>query len=182
MNSPEENNNNDDARLVGAAKPVIFSDKDSPSGSITLWPEPLSDKDNVELDAWVRKYYLFTQRSSIPDGTDEYERDRIERIAQETASTLTWYSGLGIRIMASVDGMTQIMYMSIRKQNPRITVEKIRSLLLTEENLEEANKAFEELNISKNPTNRGKNLGKTSRKQRRAVASTKNRQSRSKKK
>ncbi len=137
----------DEAKLAGAAKPVIFTDKDSPNGTITLWPEPLSDKDNIELDAWVRHYYLYTQRSSIDPEAEDEEKDRIERIAQQTAATLNWYSGLGIQIMASVEGMTQIMYMSVRKRSPKITPDKLRELLMNEQNLEEANKTFEELNL-----------------------------------
>lgn len=151
----------DEAKLAGAAKPVIFTDKDSPNGTITLWPEPLSDRDNIELDSWVRSYYLYTQRSNIdPEALDE-DKDRIERIAQQTAATLNWYSGLGVQIMASVEGMTQIMYMSVRKRSPKITPDKIRELLMNEQNLEEANKTFEELNLEKekgpvNPQIRGR--------------------------
>lgn len=158
---------NHDAKVAGAASPLIFKDPDDGT-TITLWAEQLSDKDNIELDAWVRAYYLYVQRSNIPEDATEEDKDRIERIAQHTASTLNWYSGHGISIMASIEGMTQIAYMSIRKRSPKITVEKLRSLLMDERNLDEANKIFEELNLTDNsedntsdPTTRGNQIKKT---------------------
>lgn len=147
-----------DAKITGAAFSLILIDYDDNKKIYTIWPEPLSDKENIELDAWVRAYYLYIQRSNIPENATDEEKDRIERIAQQIASTLNWYSDQGIRIMASIEGMTQIMYMSIRKRSPELTPEKLRHLLMDERNLDEANKAFEALNLSDtNPTQRGTN-------------------------
>lgn len=128
--------NRNDSNLTKASQPLIFED-----GS-QIFLSPLSDKDVTELDNWVKARYLHDQRSNIPEDADEETKDRIERIAQQTASTLCWYLGLGATMMVSVDGMTQIVYQSAKRNHPEITYEEIHSKLFIEENLDRANEAI----------------------------------------
>lgn len=141
-----------DRRLVGAAKPYTFDD------GTQLWLSELGDKEIIELDEWVRAEYIRTQRESNrkDENLTEDEADRAERIMQETAATLQWYTGLGLRIMVSVAGMSQIIFVSARKRHPELKIEKIRQLLLNKNNLDLANEAFAELNPgNENPPTRG---------------------------
>lgn len=130
------NQNKNDKDLTRAAIPLIFED-----GS-ELYLRPLGDRATVELDLWVKARYLHDARSTIPEGADDETKDRIERIAQEQASTLCWFLGLGARIMVSIDGMTQILYQASREDCPEITREWIREKLFKKENLDLANDAI----------------------------------------
>lgn len=165
-----------DRKIAGAAEPIILIDYEGDKRPITLWPEQLGDKDSLELDAWVRAYYLYVQRSNIPEDLSEEVKVRAERVAQMTAAQLNWYSGEGIPIMASIEGMTQILYMSIRRRTPDISPDKLRTLLMDDRNLDQVNDVFEKLNLIpvglKNPTKRGKNNNQPmNRKERRAKKS-----------
>lgn len=139
-----------DKNLSGAADLVTFTNGKQ------LWMSPLTDKDIAELDNWVRSYYLKTQRNSLGEDASEEDKIRVERIAQEVAVNLNWYQGLGMQIMAGVDGMTAIVYISAKKRHPEVTFDEIRALLLDPKNLNEANDKFESLNINSNPQKRGR--------------------------
>jgi len=127
--------NRNDKDLTRAAIPLIFED-----GS-ELYLRPLGDRANTELDIWVKARYLHDQRSNIPKDADEETKDRIERIAQQEASTLCWFLGLGARIMVSIEGMTQILYQASREDCPEISREWIREKLFVKKNLDLANEA-----------------------------------------
>lgn len=143
-------------RLVGAAKPYTFND------GTELWLTELGDREIIELDEWVRSEYIRTQREANRKDINltEDEADRAERIMQETAATLQWYTGLGLRVMVSVTGMSQIIFVSARKRHPELKIEKVRELLLNKDNLDLANEAFADLNPgnsdSANPQSRGR--------------------------
>lgn len=143
-----------DTLLTGASKPVIFSD----GSQLNL--SPLSDKDITELDNWVKSRYLHTQISNIPENISDDLKDRMIILAQQTAGTLCWYLGLGASIMASIDGMTQIIYQSAKNNHPDITYDIIHEKLLSKDNYNKAEDTFAELNDVrdsklKNPTIRG---------------------------
>lgn len=149
--------NNNDARLTGAAKPVIFSD------GTEILLSPVSDIDSVELDMWVRARYLQIQRESISESSSEELKERIERIAQETASTLCWYLDQGARMMASIDGLSRIIWQCSKNNGHKLTYEQLREKLFFRDNYDRANEAFAEQNNvnvdSVNPTVRGNKRG-----------------------
>lgn len=117
-------------RLTGASTPVIFSN------GFELYLSPLSDKDITELDNWIRARYLHIQRTGIPKDADEETKERIERIAQQTAATLNWYIGYGASMMASIDGLCRILYQASRKNQPKLTYDELHENLLSEDNSE----------------------------------------------
>lgn len=143
-----------ESQLKAAAHPLILPDG-------TQWMlSPLTDKDITELDNWVKRRYLFDQRSNIPEDADEETKERIERVAQQTASTLCWYLGYGASIMASIDGMTQLVLQSAKRNHPELTYDIVHEKLLSQgakalnfanETINEANNAgavFENLKKS----------------------------------
>jgi len=132
--------NINDSTITGAARPLIFAD------GTQILLSPLGDKDVTELDNWVKAKYLHDARSTIPENATEEQKDRIERIAQQTATTLCWWMGHGASIMASIDGMTQVIYQSAKKNNPNITYDEIHSKLFVHENLDLANEAISKTN------------------------------------
>lgn len=125
-----------DSNLKRAAIPLIFED------GTTLYLRPLSDRSSTELDNWIKAKYLHDQRSNIPEGASEELKERIERIAQQTAATLSWYLGLGSSMMVNIEGMAQILYHCARDNHPNITPEAISSILFVGKNLDLAHDAF----------------------------------------
>lgn len=125
-----------DSNLKRAAIPLIFED-----GS-QIFLRTIGDRGSTELDNWVKARYLHDQRSNVPKDADEELKDRIERIAQQTAATLCWYLGLGSSIMVSIDGMAQLLYQAAREMQPDITYEWIHKKLFVKANLDRANEAI----------------------------------------
>lgn len=125
-----------ETQLQRASIPLIFED------GTQLLLKPLGDRSETSLNNWVKARYLHDQRSNIPEGLDNETKDRIERIAQQTAATLCWYLGLGSSIMVSIDGMAQIIYEAAKENHPNITPEEIRAKLFQGRNLDLANEAF----------------------------------------
>lgn len=127
-------------RLTGASTPVIFSD------GFELNLSPLSDKDITELDNWVRARYLYIARSGISENATDEEKDRIERIAQQTAATLCWYLGYGASIMACLDGLCRILYQAAQNNHKGLTYDDLHERLLQQTNNEKfANDAVEDI-------------------------------------
>ena len=106
----------------------------------------LSDLDIAELDTWVQQYYLCMVRASLEDVSNE-EKERVERLATLTALSLTWMSGPGASLLASVRGMTRMVWQTVKKVHPDVTEDELRSHMLSPENIGRAQALFHELNV-----------------------------------
>ena len=119
---------------------------------------PLSDQDISTLDHWVQQRFLATARASMPETEPtmspaearavEESRERIERVSLQVAVTLTFMSGTGARILASVSGMVQLVWQCIRREHPDVTIDDLRKELLDPKNIDEARRMFGTLNTS----------------------------------
>ncbi len=113
----------DTATATAAPLPITL-------GGQTYRMSPLSDRDIGEMDLWVSTRYLRRARASIdPNDSDENKR-RAEEVAQRTAATMTFMSGLGLSMLNNVDGMAQLLWVSIRKNHPKAESADIRQALV----------------------------------------------------
>lgn len=134
------------AAITGATFPLEFyEDINGERVKITFRASPLADIDLVELDIWVQSRYIRTARIAARDLPQE-ERDREIDIAQQRASTMSAFSGQGARMIATIDGMSQVVLQSVRRNHPDITAERLRYLLTNPANLAEANDIFHRAN------------------------------------
>jgi hypothetical protein len=144
-----------DQLVAAASYPLEFLEEytDTIDGGKTktrllrLQMKPLSDKDISEMDLWVRVRYIRTAREAAEGLTpDRYEQEL--RIAQMTAIQLSAFSGMGGKMIATVDGMARVIWQGIKDNHPEITEHRIRALMFSQRNLKEANAAFKMVNFS----------------------------------
>lgn len=124
--------------LTAASSPLKLRD-------LELNLSPLSDKDIEELDEWVQSRFLDRVRVSLKGASPEERRESLE-IAMQQSVTLTWMSGLGAKILATVPGMARLVYQSALKRHPNITYEEIRARVVDPEDVERINYKFAKLN------------------------------------
>jgi hypothetical protein len=158
-----------DQLVAAASYPLEFLEEytDTIDGGKTktrllrLQMKPLSDKDISEMDLWVRVRYIRTAREAAEGLTpDRYEQEL--RIAQMTAIQLSAFSGMGGKMIATVDGMARVIWQGIKDNHPEITEHRIRALMFSQRNLKEANAAFKMVNFSPAVTSeKGEKRGRT---------------------
>lgn len=141
---------------TAASAPLTFAD------GTTYQMSPLSDKDIAELDAWVQSRIICMARESLPEGATQSERDETLRVAMQTASSITWMSGQGAKLLATVPGWTRLVWQTIKRNHPDVTEEELSEHMFSPENIREVNRVFTEQNVVKDPAK--KNSPKKTRK------------------
>lgn len=108
---------------------------------------PLTDKDIAELDSFVQQRSIQIARDSVAGQSDEIRRETIA-IAIECALGLTWMAGRGAKILATVPGMARLLWQSVKRNHPEITVDELQELMLERNNIETVTDTFKKLNNS----------------------------------
>ena len=142
---PADKQADDRQAATAAAAPLQFSD-----GTVYQM-SPLSDKDIAELDAWVQSRVIQMARASLLKDAPQSERDETLRIAMQTASSITWLSGQGAQILATVPGWTRLVWQAIKRNHPDVTEEELSAQMFSAENIREVNRVFTEQNVVKEP-------------------------------
>lgn len=137
---------------VRAAPTTIFL-----SDGQSLRFSPLSDRDILELDEWVRARAIADARNSLKDEDDPIIRAETLDAAMRFAQGLTFMSGHGSRILATPEGLSRVLYLSVRKNHPDIKEDALRPLLLAESNKEAVNAAFQHVNLPPEKARRTRN-------------------------
>lgn len=151
------------SQITAAARPLTLYETVQVEGrdtvrEINLDMSPLTDRDITELDLWVQVKFVRMARAAAQGlATEEYEKE-IE-LAQRTAALLSAFTGQGARMLSTVEGMARVTYLAIRKRNPDITEERLRSLLFNPANLSMVNEAIAKANFPDTPENKGKKGG-----------------------
>lgn len=116
-----------------------------PSGK-TLWMSPLTDRDIEELDNWVQARYIDNARKSLSKDATAQEREETLRVAMDGALVLSWLSGLGAKLLATVPGMAMLAFQSCRANHPGLTYEEVRQEMLSPESVRAVESTFNQLN------------------------------------
>jgi len=128
-------------RINAASSPLRFAD------GTEYQMSPLTDRDISELDEWVRVRFINLAMRSLPAETSEAERAAARMQATHEALTLTWMSGRGAQHMASVDGMTRLVWQSVKRNHPGVTEDELRRHLFSQENIAAVQLQFRRLNM-----------------------------------
>lgn len=108
------------AKLVGAS---------SPEDAAQI--APLSAKDWGELELWMQRQPFDRVRPFLDQASDS-EREMLLRIADNDAKELSLTSEAGRTFMNSIRGVTMLVFLSLRKRNPNLTIEQVSALSLPE--------------------------------------------------
>jgi len=131
---------NTDNQLTAAATPLFLNKKEYRAA-------PLNDRDISELDEWVQTRLIQRASSALtPDMTGQ-QRAEILDSAMRVSQGLTWASGQGARILATVDGMAQLTWQMLKREHPTLTPEFVRQELMAnpKANMEETQRVFNRL-------------------------------------
>jgi hypothetical protein len=107
---------------------------------------PLDDRDLSELDLWLQARFINMAREAAK-GLPQDQREAEVTQAQITASSLTWMSGQGAKLMATVDGMARIVWQGAKHNHPDLSYEECRAKMFDPTNVEAANDLFAKLNV-----------------------------------
>lgn len=116
-------------------------------GDKTFRLSPLTDRDIEELDNWLRNRIIHMARVASLTLVDS-ERKLILESAITVASTTSWMSPEGSKIMGTLDGIAQLTLQGLRKHHPEVTFGGIRLLLIGATEIESATTAFQQVNNS----------------------------------
>lgn len=122
--------------ITGAGTPIKL-------GDTTYLVSPLSDKDLIELDEFVR----FVHVNAAVDSAPASMKDRALQIAIQQASALSFMSAEGAAIIKNHNGVSRILWHGIRHNHPDVTHEQIRALIIKHDVVAEANRVFKKLNV-----------------------------------
>lgn len=114
----------------------------------TLTPLRLVDID--ELDNWLKKKYFESARAALtPDMTAD-ERKELLSLALDRASQMSFISGNGAKMFATIDGIAQLFYVSAKIAEPAVTYDECVTALMDPSALEEFDVLFAKMNQADN--------------------------------
>jgi len=128
------------ADVSGASRPIFLGGKE-------YQLSPLSDKDTVELDNWLKAEFIRVARSSLSADSSREERDETLRVAMQESQGMSWLSGAGARTMRTIDGVARVLWQGLKRLHPELTHDDVRRLLVDAETVRYVNEEFRELNV-----------------------------------
>lgn len=103
-------------------------------GKKTFRISPLRDMDYGVLEKFAQDRYMdLAIRSAEKISDTEVQKSLINK-AYETASRVTFSSAEGIRHLATPQGMVMLVWVSLRKEHPDLSLDDVMELLSQEEN------------------------------------------------
>ena len=107
-------------------------------------------EDTIEtLDNWVRKRHIQLARASLTDEDGNISVNesvyKIEMtMAQHQASTMTWVSSTGAKLLATVEGMSMLAWLSLRSNHPELKRTDMYKFMGIASNIREVTEAVNE--------------------------------------
>lgn len=128
------------------ASPIPFSVTED-GKEVEYTASPLNDADIVELDHWLQEQFIARVRGSLPEDVSDDDYDRAMRLAYKEAAHLTFMSGQGATLMASVDGISRVLWHQLKKRSPKLTHEQVRKMCTNPVTAKKAAEAFQKLDM-----------------------------------
>ena len=122
--------------------------------------KPFTDVDIAELDNWLRALVIRTARESLPDDASQEDRLTTIEAATRAAMGMSWMSGYGARMMATLDGLAQLIWQSVHHHHPTVMPSVIRRELLDPDTIEEARLTLKRVNEAEPSGDGEKKTGK----------------------
>jgi len=92
---------------------------------------PLEDHQIDEVNNWLRTRLLNIARESLKGVADQDVRDETLGAALREASKLDFMTGRGFKELVNRNGISQLLFQSLRREHPTLTLDNA-SLLLTD--------------------------------------------------
>jgi hypothetical protein len=115
-------------------------------GGVEYLMTPLTDADITALDNWLRARVIRMARSSLTADSTDAEEEMTMRQAFRFASTLTWLSNDGLKLINTLDGLSRLFWQGLRKNHPQVTTDQIRGWIVDQEAMREFTDAFDVAN------------------------------------
>lgn len=132
--------------ITAASYPLDLAD------GTTYQFSPLTDKDIDEIDGWLQARVIENARRSLTPDMTQAERDELQSLAIRESLSVSLISPQGARMLATVQGMTRLVWQSVKRNHPGVTEDQIRAHMLSPENIQRANAAFSKVNNSGSKT------------------------------
>jgi hypothetical protein len=119
-------------------------------GGVKYIARPLRDVDYAELEAWVQDQLIDITRRNCTNMPMAQQVAMMEK-AIEKASAVKLTSPEGLRALASISGSIKMLWMSLRRDNPELTTDKVFELASDPAILREAMRQIEIMEARANP-------------------------------
>jgi hypothetical protein len=137
-------------RVTAAPTPIRFN-----NGKDYLFT-PLSDKDFDTLDEWLQAKYVENGMKGIPEEWPEEKQNAVINAIVKESLKITFLTQGGLELLSTLQGMTFVSWLSLRKEQPTLTLDQVRELLILDKNLKLVNQAFRKVNaVPENPHRAG---------------------------
>lgn len=117
-------------------------------GTRSFRMSPLQDKDYGEFEAWVQDRHIDLFKRNL-SGLDDGERQRQLDRAFDRAAEIGIQSDEAMSAMCTVDGVSKLIWMSVRREHPDVTEDEVISLMTSPENIRQALDAIDNVNHMK---------------------------------
>lgn len=129
------------AQATAAAHTVKIGDK-------TFRMTPLRDRDYGEFEAWVQDRYIALFKRNL-GGLSDSERQRQLDRAFDRAAEIGIHSDEAMTAMCTVDGVSKLVWMSVRREHPDVTEDEIITLMTSPANIKQALDEIDSVNHMK---------------------------------
>lgn len=131
-------------------------------GDKTYDVSPLTDEARENLDEWVRSKFVERASKLIEQMRTDSDKELGFKVAFRQAASLSWLSGEGAKMIATVDGMARMLYEGIRPNHPEVEYEALRKECFDPSIIMRVNATFNDLHgrnqTEKKLAPRGKSL------------------------
>jgi hypothetical protein len=107
---------------------------------------PLTDRDIQELNNWLQSQVIQAARGALTDDMAQDQRDEILGAAVREASKVSWFSADGARRMRTIEGVSRILWQSLKRLHPSLTPDKVKDMVLDPATVTMAMAAFRKVN------------------------------------
>lgn len=116
-------------------------------GGVEYMLSPLGDDDIEELNQWLRSRVIQMAQQSLTDDMSPEVRREILSLAIDKARQLSWISGAGAAEMATLEGLSRVVWQGLRRNHPELTHAQVRKLIIDKKTVEYAMAVWRELNL-----------------------------------
>ena len=93
---------------------------------------PLDDADMDELTEWCQSEIINMAERSLSPRATKAQRDERLSIAIREAAGITWMSSQGAKMLTTLNGICQMVLVSIRKNHPEVTLDELKVVMRNE--------------------------------------------------
>lgn len=137
---------NSDPRLNRTRVPLYLVDENGRDREYQT--RPLSDGDMDEINAWLRSEYLRRIEEGLKGVQNPKVADLMLDRALSTVTTIDFLdNGPGSKMVGTVDGLSRLLWQSMREDHPELTHERLKLILMQPENVKRGQRHWIQTNL-----------------------------------